>query len=221
MKAVPRWLWPLIALAVVGAAGLTGFMIDELREGEAFGYDASLLLALRRPGDLGAPIGPEWLRQAAIDISALGGFTVLWLLGAVIVGYLALRRLRIEAACIAASVIGASLLNIGLKSLIHRARPEVVPHLVEAFNSSFPSGHAMSSAAIYLTIAITLTGAQPHPGGRIYVMAFAVVLVMLIGASRVFLGVHWPSDVLAGWALGGAWALLVYGVERAVRSRSA
>jgi undecaprenyl-diphosphatase len=221
MKAVPRWLWPLIGLAIAGAAGLTGFIADELGEGQSFGFDARLLLALRRPGDLGVPIGPAWLHQSAIDISALGGFTVLWLLGAAVTGYLVYCRLRLDAICIAASVIGASLLNVGMKSLFHRARPEIVPHLTEAFNASFPSGHAMSSAAIYLTIGITLAGAQPRLVGRLYIMGLAVALVVMIGASRVYLGVHWPSDVLAGWALGGAWALLVYGLERAVRGRTA
>lgn len=215
-----RWLWPVIGLAVLGAVGLTGFIVDELREGETFGFDADLLLALRRPGDLATPIGPAWLHQAAIDVSALGGFTVLWLLGAAVVGYLYYRRLRTEAACIAASVIGASLLNAVLKSLIHRARPDVVPHLTEVFNASFPSGHAMSSAAIYLTIGITLAGMERRRRGRLYVMAMAVALVVAIGASRVYLGVHWPSDVLAGWALGGAWALVIYGIERWVRGRA-
>jgi undecaprenyl-diphosphatase len=216
-----RWLWPLIVLVVAGAAGLTAFIVDELAEGEAFGFDAGLLLALRRPGDLATPIGPAWLRQAATDISALGGFTVLWLLGTAVIGYLAYRRLRVEAACIAASVAGASLLNAVLKSLVHRARPEIVPHLTEVYNASFPSGHAMSSAAIYLTIGITLASVEPRRIGRLYVTAMAVGLVVLIGASRVYLGVHWPSDVLAGWALGGAWALVIYGVERSLRHRRA
>ena len=214
-----RWLWPMLILAIVGALGVAGHIIEELAEGEAFGFDASLILALRRPDNLAVPIGPAWLKQAAIDISALGGFTVLWLFGAASLGFLLLARRWAQAAMIGASLIGASLLNAMLKSIFHRARPELVPHLTDVSNASFPSGHAMTSAAIYLTIGIMLAEAQKTLAVRAYVMTFAVLLVILIGCSRVFLGVHWPSDVLAGWSLGAVWALGLFALERLIRHK--
>ena len=119
------------------------------------------------------------------------------------------------------SIAGASLLNAGLKSILHRPRPELVPHLAVVSNASFPSGHAMISAAIYLTIAAMLSETQPKRSARIFLMAFAGLLVLLIGCSRIYLGVHWPSDVLAGWCLGSVWALVVFAVNRTLRTRGA
>ena len=139
---------------------------------------------------------------------------MLWFLGSASVGFLALVRRRTEAACIAGSLLGASLLNLVLKSAFHRARPELTPHLAAAANSSFPSGHAMVSAAVYFTIAIMLGQAHRRAGVRAYLMAIATILVFLIGCSRVFLGVHWPSDVLVGWSMGAVWALAVYAISR-------
>ena len=208
------WLWPLLLLALVGAAGLTSYIADELAEGESFRLDSVLLLALRQPGHPGIPIGPPWLEQTAIDLSALGGFTVLWLLGTASIGFLTFVRRRTEAACIAGSLVGATVLNLFLKSIFHRARPDLTPHLATVSSSSFPSGHAMVSAAVYLTIAIMLGQAHRRAGVRAYLMAVATVLVFLIGCSRVFLGVHWPSDVLVGWSLGAVWALAVYAISR-------
>jgi undecaprenyl-diphosphatase len=212
-----HWLWPMLALGVIGSIGLAGYLIEEVAEGESFSFDKALILALRRPDALDTPIGPAWLRQSAIDISALGGFTVLWLMGAAAIGLLLYVRRRTEAACLAASLIGAFLLNSALKVYFDRPRPNIVPHLADVTNASFPSGHAMISAAIYLTIGITLAESLKRRAARAYVMSLAVLLVLLIGASRVYLGVHWPSDVLAGWALGAAWAMVVFAAERLLR----
>ena len=216
-----RWLWPTLTLVALAAAGVAAHIVEELSEGDTFASDAAILLALRTPGDLARPIGPAWLLQSAIDMSALGGFTLLWLFGAAGVGYLVLRHRRAEAAWLAASLLGASLLDAGLKSFFHRARPQVVPHLAEVSTASFPSGHAMISAAAYLTLGLMLAEADPNPGRRAYLLAFACVLVLLIGCSRVYLGVHWPSDVVAGWCLGGLWALAVFAANRQLRRRVA
>ncbi len=216
-----RWLWPLLILALVGALGVAAKLIEDVAEGDTFGFDAAILLALRDPANPAVPVGPVWLRQSAIDITALGGFTVLWLLGGATIAFLGIIGRRVEASCLAVSVIGASLLNAGLKSIFHRTRPDIVPHLTEVSNSSFPSGHAMVSAAIYLTVGITLASTQASLAVRAYLMVVTVVLVLLIGCSRVYLGVHWPSDVLAGWSLGAAWALVVFSAERLLRRRFA
>jgi undecaprenyl-diphosphatase len=205
-----RWLWPTLLLGAAAALGLGAHIAEEIAEGDTFASDRAILLALRTPGDLARPIGPHWLLQSATDLSALGGFTVLWLLGAAAVAYLLLHRRRFEAAWLALALLGASLIDAGMKSLFHRARPEVVPHLAYVSNASFPSGHAMISAAAYLSIGLMLAETDPRPAGRTFLMVFACLLVVLIGASRIYLGVHWPSDVVAGWCFGSVWALAVF-----------
>jgi undecaprenyl-diphosphatase len=102
------------------------------------------------------------------------------------------------------------LLSALLKDAFGRARPDLVPHGVEVHTLSFPSGHAMLAAATYLTLGALLARVQPHPRVKTYVLTVAAVLTVLIGVSRVHLGVHWPSDVLAGWCVGAAWALLCW-----------
>ncbi len=215
-----RWLWPVLAILAVGGLGLVGTIIDAIAHGGAFRLDDKLLLALRKPGHLDQPLGPAWLLQSAIDLSALGGFTLQWLLGGATLVFLLLGRRRVEAAWLAASAVGASILNTSLKSMLHRPRPELVPHLATVSNASFPSGHAMISAAIYLTIGLMLSEVQTRRSARIFVMTFCSLLVLLIGVSRIYLGVHWPTDVLSGWCLGSIWALAVFAISRTLRSRS-
>lgn len=216
-----KWLWPVLILATIGALGVALALVDEIALGKSLRLDSRLLLALRRPGELDVPIGPAWLLQSAIDISALGGFTLQWLLGLACVAFLLLIRQRWEAVWLVASLGGASFLNSIFKLSLNRPRPELVPHLVRVSNASFPSGHAMISAAIYLTLAAMLAEAQTSRVTRGFLMAMAVVLVLLIGVSRVYLGVHWPSDVLAGWCFGSVWAVIVFAINRALRRRAA
>lgn len=212
-----RWLWPTLVLLGLGALGLAAHIAEEIGEGEPFPSDAAILLALRDPADPSRPVGPDWLLQSAIDVSALGGFTLLWAFGVAGVLYLVLRRRRAEAAWLAASLIGSAVINSAMKSLFGRARPDVVPHLAEVSTASFPSGHAMSAAAVYLTLAVMLAETDPRPLGRTFIMAFMSLLVVAIGCTRVYLGVHWPSDVVAGWCFGAAWALFVFAVNRGLR----
>ena len=209
------WAWPAVALFAVPLVLLGVHLADELIEGEAFSFDTRLLLALRVPGHPQTPIGPSWLLQSAVDISALGGYTLMWLFGLAGLVWLIAAGKRAEAGGIAVSLIGSSVIDGLLKSWIARPRPELVPHLVQVTNASFPSGHAMISSAVYLTLALMLAGGLPREGwrgraGRVAVVAFFSLLAVLIGMSRVYLGVHWPSDVLAGWSFGTAWALLVW-----------
>ena len=168
---------------------------------------------------MGHPIGPAWLTQAFIDITGLGGATLRWLFGAAAIGFLIDIRRRIEAGWLAASLVGSSVLNVLLKAVLHRPRPEIVPHLAASSGTSFPSGHAMVAAAVYLTIGMMLAETQKRPAARAYLMLFFVTLVFLIGVSRVYLGVHWPSDVLAGWTIGGAWALAMFAAKRGFERR--
>jgi len=218
------WVWPAIALFAVSLVLLGAYLADELIEGERFGFDTRLLLALRVPGQPQTPIGPRWLLQSAVDISALGGYTLLWLFGSAGIAWLTAAGKRAEASWIAVSLIGSSVIGALLKGWIARPRPELVPHLVQVSNASFPSGHAMISSAVYLTLALMLAEGIDRDGwrgraARVAVVAFFSGLVVLIGMSRVYLGVHWPSDVLAGWCFGTAWALVVWMVNRRLGRR--
>jgi undecaprenyl-diphosphatase len=216
-----RWLWPALILAAVSALGFAIVLVDKIAMGESLKLDSTLLLALRRPGHLDVPIGPPWLEQSAIDLSALGGFTLQWLLGGAAVGFLLYVHRRAEAAWLLASIVGASVLDTLFKLSLNRPRPELVPHLARVSNASFPSGHAMISAAIFLTVAAMLGETQKRASAKAYLMAIAGVLVILIGCSRVYLGVHWPSDVMAGWCFGSVWALFAFVANRALRRRAA
>lgn len=185
---------------------------SEIREDGTSGFDRSLLLALRQPGDLARPIGPGWLRQMFLDITALGGVTVLTMITIVAVGYLVVARKYRSAALVAAAIISGSLVSDGLKNLIVRPRPTIVPHLVEVHSLSYPSGHATNSMVVFLTLGVLLARAQAERRMRIYVVAVAMLCTILIGFSRAYVGVHWPTDVLAGWAVGGSWALLWWSI---------
>ncbi len=216
-----KWLWPVLAIVGLGALAFVFQLADAISDGMSFKFDRAILLALRKASDPAVPIGPKWLQLSAIDISALGGFTLQWLLGGAAVVFLIYVRRRAEASWLAASVLGASFANAILKHMLQRPRPDVVPHLTMVDNASFPSGHAMISAAILLTIGAMLSETVNSSAARATIMLFAGALVILIGLSRLYLGVHWPTDVLAGWCLGGLWALVVFAINRLVRRRMA
>jgi undecaprenyl-diphosphatase len=168
--------------------------------------DLRILLALRSKGDLSDPIGPAWLERVALDLTALGGHAVLVLLVLGVAGWLLLKRRRSAALWLVLWSAGATLLNAVLKTLFARARPDVVDHLVVVVTHSFPSGHALMSAAIYLMLVALPARDLAQPGSRRFLAGLAVLLTLLVGSSRVYLGVHWPSDVLGGWVIGALWA---------------
>ncbi len=199
---------PVSALLVV-AAGLFAFLTvaDEVREGETHRFDEAILRALRNPLDPADPIGPWWIEAMMRDLTALGGTAVLTLITVVAVLYLALDGKRGAALLVAVSVGGGTLLSTALKLGFDRPRPDLVAHLVDVRSLSFPSGHAMLSAVTYLTIGVLVARVSPKRRIKVYVAAVALVLTLTIGLSRVYLGVHWPTDVLAGWSLGAAWAM--------------
>lgn len=198
--------WGSAAALVLAAIGLAG----EVLEGETLGFDRALLLALRNPADPSDPIGPRWLEEIARDVTGLGGNAILTAITLGVAGYFLLLRQKAAALLVLVSVGGGTLLSLGLKMIISRSRPDLVPHAVEVYTASFPSGHAMLSAITYLTLGALLARVQPRWRVKIYILSLALLTTLLIGASRVYLGVHWPTDVLAGWCLGGAWALLCW-----------
>lgn len=168
--------------------------------------ERGLMLALREPTDPADPLGPDWLEKFAVDLTSLGGHSVLTVLVLIVTAYLLLAGKRATAALLVGSAVGAALVSHGTKLLIGRARPDVVVHLVDVSTFSFPSGHALLSASIYLTLGALLARQFPQPALRRYFIAVAACITVLIGLSRIYLGVHWPSDVLAGWLLGALWA---------------
>lgn len=214
---------PLIpSLLLVLAGSLWGFIeISQSVNGqETHALDRSLLLAIRDPANPEIPIGPHWLRETARDLTALGGFTILTLLTLASAGVaLFLKKPRIAAVILVAIVSGMGVMN-GLKRFFDRARPDVVPHAVEVTNASFPSGHTTMSAIVYLTLGVLLARTQQGLAFRVYLVSLSVIIAVLVGISRVYLGVHWPSDVLAGWTLGAAWALLFWMIALKVDPRS-
>lgn len=216
-----RWLWPALALLGVSLTGIALFVAFRITHiGDAFAFDAAILRGLRNAGTPAVPVGPAWLLQSAIDISALGGFTLLWLFGTAALVFLFAFGRRAEALLLAGSLIGASTLNALLKLVLQRPRPDIVPHLAQVSSASFPSGHAMTAAAVYLTLGVMLAQAQPSRWARAYLLGFATLLVLLIGCSRVYLGVHWPSDVLAGWCFGSSWALCMFALNARLHRRA-
>jgi undecaprenyl-diphosphatase len=214
--------WPIVALAAVALLllGLLWFgqaiMDDDIAE-----LDRAIMLAMRVPGHPDQPLGPHWLPSAVRDITALGSTTVLTMVVAVTAIFLALRRrLRSALLVVGATTLGALAVTL-VKALIARSRPDLVERLMEETSHSFPSGHAANSAIVYLTLATLLFPLVRGWRMRGFVLATAMSLVGLIGVSRVYLGVHWPSDVLAGWAFGSCWALLWWAVELRLFRRAA
>lgn len=199
----------LAVLVVLAAAAVYGFvaLLDEVMEGEVRAFDERVLLALRSPGDPGDPIGPWWLETIFVDITALGSTTVVALIASAAVGYLVFGGKRAAALLVLVSVAGGMGLSSLLKIGFERPRPDLVAHLVDVHTLSFPSGHAMVSAVTYLTLGALLAQVQGRKRLKAYVIGVAVVLTLLIGASRVYLGVHWPTDVVGGWLAGTAWAI--------------
>ena len=200
---------PVLILLLVMSSAIWGFaeIADEVLEGETASLDRALLIALRNPDDLSDPLGPPWLEEMGRDMTALGGIGVLTLTTLGVTGYLLLAQKRRMAVVVLVASLGALAVSSSLKHSIDRPRPDLVPHGSVVYTQSFPSGHSMQSAATYLTLASLLCGLQTRRRNRVYLLGLAVLVTVLVGMSRVYLGVHWPTDVVAGWIAGSAWAL--------------
>jgi undecaprenyl-diphosphatase len=191
----------------------------EVVEGETTAWDRKLLFALRSAADPAIPWGPAWVQEMARDVTALGGVAVLTLMTLAVIGYLLLARKRHAAIAVFAAVAGGLILSTLLKLGFDRVRPDLVPHGSLVYTASFPSGHSMMAAVTYLTLGALLARVEASIRIKIYLLAVAVVLTVLVGVSRVYLGVHWPTDVAAGWAVGAAWALACSLVMRRLQRR--
>ncbi len=188
-------LWVFVALASTIASGRT----------QAF--DEQILVALRRPENRALPIGPRWCQAMALEVTALGSGTVLLVLILLVGGYLAIERRFAMMSLVFVASFGGMILNTALKAVFARPRPAVVPPLALVGSSSFPSGHSMIAAVVYLTLGALLARTTTHRRLRLYYLGVALGLSIAIGLTRIYLGVHYPTDVLAGWSAGIAWAL--------------
>jgi undecaprenyl-diphosphatase len=225
MPIVPDFLkrieFSVLLAGIVAAGGLLGFveLTDVAREAEPHDFDTRILLAFRQPGDPDNPIGPPWMEEAMRDMTSLGSATVLVFIAAATVFFLLIAGRTAGALFVFVAMAGGQFLSSVLKLGIDRPRPELVSHLAEVYTLSFPSGHAMMSAVTYLTLGALLARVVRGKPLKIYVLGIAVLATFLVGASRVYLGVHWPSDVLAGWCAGAAWAMLCWLAARLVLGR--
>lgn len=180
---------------------------DEVTDGDTHEIDNAILLALRNAPD--DPIGSYKVEAGVMHISALGSGVVAALITTIVAAYLLLaNRIRYALTIIVVAVGTGIVMNV-LKPLFERERPTIVTHIDPPGGLSFPSGHSMISAALYLTLAMMISRSLEHRRLRVFAVGTGAFLALLIGFSRVYLGVHYPTDVIAGWTVGAAWALLV------------
>jgi undecaprenyl-diphosphatase len=205
----------LISLAAfAGGVWLFVALAGEVLEGDTRAFDEWLLLAMRSGSDLSDPIGPLWFEELARDVTALGSVGLLTFLTLAVAGFLWLEDKGRAGLFLIAAIAGGLAVSMLLKAGFDRPRPELVPHGSHVYTSSFPSGHSMMSAVVYLTLGALLARFQRSRRLKAYVLGLAALITFCVGASRVYLGVHWPTDVLAGWTAGAAWALACWMVAR-------
>jgi len=210
----------VIALFVV-ALGVVAFIeiADDITDTGGQAFDQAVLAWMQPvPGD---PRGPWWLEGAATDLTALGGLSVLTLFAIVAIAFLLIQRKRLSALLLLLGLAGGVTLSEGLKSVFGRPRPPAAFQALETLNASFPSGHTLLATVFYLTLGVMLTRAFPRAHLKAFVLGAAMTVALLIGLTRVYLGVHWASDVFAGWCAGADWAMSLWLVAYAVQRRQA
>lgn len=205
-----REVGALIAVFVGAALVLGfGFLASEVVEGDTQQLDMSVIMAFRSPGNPSDLLGPLWVEEMVRDVTALGSYTFILIVVSASIGYLLLIKKHALAIVVTAAELGGIMLSNLLKTLFDRPRPDI-EHAARVFTASFPSGHATLSAVTFLTLGALLTRTNADERVKIYFMSVAVFLTLIVGVSRVYLGVHYPSDVLAGWCIGSAWAVFCW-----------
>lgn len=213
-----------VAALMAGTLGLALFFT--VAEGVSVGEDQRVdwaILHWLRPfaDDPDRPVGPWWLHEAAVDITSLGGISVLLVFALTAIGFLLMHGKKLSAALTLVGLAGGVALSEGLKVIYDRPRPPAEYQLVDTLNASFPSGHALLATVFYLSVGVMITRAFPRARVKAYALFCAVVMVLLIGLTRIYLGAHWASDVVAGWGIGAFWAMLLwlfaYAAERRQR----
>lgn len=193
----------LLFLLLWGFVGIA----DEVSDASTSSVDERILLALRDGQDLADPLGPAWVAEMVRDLTALGSWVVVGLIVASVVVYLLLQRRPRSALFLLVAVIGGVVLGQLLKSAFGRPRPDIVPHMAHVLSESFPSGHSTIAAVVYPTLGAMLSRVVARVRVRVYLLVLGILLALVVGFTRVYMGVHYPTDVLAGWTVGFAWAL--------------
>jgi undecaprenyl-diphosphatase len=206
--------WLLVGLGSCVLMLLFLTLASEVVEGDTLSMDTRIVQAFRNADDPSKPIGPVWVESALLDLTAMGGPTILTLVVLAVAGFLALQARYRTALFIALTAGTGEVVGFAMKSVFQRARPPAILHLRQVFETSFPSGHAMQSAIVYLTLGTMLMRIVDGRVAKAYCLGLALLLTFLVGVSRVYLGVHYPTDVLAGWIVGLAWASICWLVEQ-------
>jgi undecaprenyl-diphosphatase len=210
----------IMALVIAGVLAILR-LGGEVREGETGGIDRRIIEMLRVPGHPHLPIGPRWLQEMMRDVTALGGTTFVILATSLAVAALVFHRNWRRAGVLALIMICAQSCDELLKGVYNRPRPDFAPAGTYVYAQSFPSGHSTASAALWLSLAMIAASFEAERRAKAFWLVVAGLVITGVGASRVFLGVHWPTDVLAGWMLGACWALAGWLVWRSRRDRAA
>lgn len=197
---------------VVAGSGLLVFadIAEDMMEGEGHGVDALALAFFRPSANPHDALGPTWFEHAVAELTTFGGTANLTLIALVVILFLLIQKRLASVLLVVFALGGGAIISESAKVLFGRDRPPLIYRAVETANASFPSGHAMLSTVTYLTLGALLAQVMPRKREKAFVFAVAVALALIVGASRVYLGVHWLSDVLAGWALGAAWAMICW-----------
>lgn len=205
----PRRFPYIVAGIAAALLAVFGFVADEVIEGDTVTFDTAVTAFFREAGNMEDPWGPTWLEEAMRDITAMGSFTILGFVLIVVVAFLALSGKGRSALFVTVAVIGGTIVSTGLKMLFDRPRPDVEA-ATRVFTASFPSGHATVSAVVYLTLGLLLAEATTNRGLKIYFIGLGIFMTLAVGLSRIYIGVHYPTDVIAGWSIGAAWALVCW-----------
>jgi undecaprenyl-diphosphatase len=210
-------LWEILALVAIVLIAATSWafieIAEEVLEGETHEFDERIILLMRNPGDRADPWGPDWFEEMIIDLTSLGSAPVLFLVTAACAGGLYISGTRHIAFRIVFAVFGGMIISASLKSGFDRPRPNLIPHEFIVYQQSFPSGHAMVSTVTYLTLGFLLANTYRKLMIQIYIISVALFISLIVGISRIYMGVHWPTDVIAGWAIGSSWALFCWLIQ--------
>lgn len=220
VHSVLEWIgtyeFPVMIAMLLLAGSVWAFIeiADKVMEGSTKRFDDWAIRAMRQADDPSKPIGPSWLSEVGRDLTALGGIAFLTLLTVALAGFLWIKRMYGAMLLVLAATIGGLIMSLVLKSVYDRPRPDLVPHLSQVLTSSFPSGHSMMSATVFLTLGALLGRFVQERVLKAYFLIVAVTLTVLVGVSRVYMGVHYPTDVLTGWVAGLGWAATCWLVAR-------
>lgn len=195
--------------------GIWGFIAlsDEVREGGTERFDSRVNRWIYQHR------GPPWVQEAGRDLTAFGGVTGLTLIVGAVIGFLLISRKYRAVLLVLIATVGGAIIDGGLKHLFDRPRPPLRPPGTIVYATSFPSGHSMLSAVTYLTLGALLARVTPGRRIKLYLIGVALFMTLLVGISRVYLGAHYPTDVLAGWTAGLVWAILCWVFARELQRR--